>query len=126
MTDLLSLAVRVEAAEAREQRALLMEAYETVFGGPECTPINKWPGYSSPRWDRFHMMLDAEAYESAAMTLVPEGWTWTLNHLERSTSAHMLSPGPYPTKARAVAATPALALAAAALRARANEQGDVE
>jgi hypothetical protein len=102
-----------------------------MFGGPECIIIDRWPGYSSPRWDAYHKMLEAEAYESAAMMLVPEDG----NHFPR---VSRLFNGQWQSVCyeqfsgegnEATAATPALALCAAALRSRSTlttstENGD--
>ena len=66
--DILALADRVEKAEASEQAEMIADAWD-VLG-----PIRKW---ESAEAARFADMLDAEAYESAAMMLVPEGLHWT-------------------------------------------------
>ena len=68
MTDTQSLIARLEAATAIDQRDALISAYIAIHDGdhPEFC--------SSTRALRFMRMLDAEAYESAALTLVPEGW----------------------------------------------------
>lgn len=66
MTD--ELIARLEAAAAIDQRDALISAYIAIYDGdhPEFC--------SSTRALRFMRMLNAEAYESAALTLVPEGW----------------------------------------------------
>jgi hypothetical protein len=125
---LIDLAAECEAAPARDEHDLLFQAYVLVFGGPECIPIDHWPGYKSPRWDRFHAMLKAGAYESAAFSLVPEGWSvqvgrgWRCDIKEGKAWASVMDRqyGPPDISADSEnAATPALALCAAALRARA-------
>lgn len=123
-TDLLQLAMQVEQASADKQRAMLVAAYEAL-----------WPddGPQGPRG--FFAKLDAGAYESAAMSLIPQGWivdtlsqrdedwpegagTWTA--LLKSAQ---IAPGnrawasSRSQKARQGCATPALAFAAAILRA---------
>lgn len=55
----------------------------------------------------------------AALTLVPEGWTWMLDTMEGRNEACVHGNGPVPDSAYVTAATPALALCAAALKARA-------
>ena len=128
MTELLLLAERVEAAEANS-RELMCAAYKAVF--PEVSSgawdaIDAWDaGY-----DRFCGMLDAGAYESAALTIVPEGWGYSLG------SGWVVSAKPdvaftfYRGHGRGVriefrgdAATPALALLAAICRARSMMEG---
>jgi len=64
--QLLDLAERVGRAEASEQRELLTTAFALAF------PDNYMEGRSGiglDRWSRFRRMLEAEAYESAALTL---------------------------------------------------------
>ena len=123
MSELLKLAERCEAATAGYQRRLLSEAYREIFGGPECITIDRWPGYQSPRWDAFHKKLEAEAFLDAAMTLVPEGWTYEA-YQGPSGQPHRwklrtIGDGDkFYTEVEAKAATSALALCAAALRAR--------
>lgn len=110
MSGLIDLAARVEAAEASEQRAMLYEAFHAL----------RLPGEY-----HFDKMLDAEAYESAAMTLVPERRNTELRiPLGARAEAYIWEPGQIPPHI-GHAATPALALVAAALRARAsiNPQG---
>ncbi len=130
------LLARVEAAEAGEQRALLSEAFGELFPEPsadwrsnyaeEREAWNSW----SMRRSAFRRMLDASAFESAAMMLVPEGrkvmlgeelkdvrWRATLSHYD---AGDLVWRHPF-----AFAPTPALALTAACLRAiRTKENGD--
>ena len=106
------LIARLEAATDDQQRELLIEAYEAIHDGDH-------PEYcSSFRALRFMRMLDAEAYESAALTLVPEGWTCF--HLFRVKGCRFVWEaviGPELPDYRGQAATPALAICIAALRA---------
>ena len=74
MTDrdaLLALGERVEGASIDEQRALLIEAFIAILGPASIlkkSGIRAW----NPHWTRFNRMLGADAFESAAMMLVPE------------------------------------------------------
>lgn len=113
-SDLLSLANECEQAKACDQHDLLRSAFKLVFGGPECIPIDHWPGYKSPRWDRFHLMLNAEAYLNAAITLVPDDYVWIAGlGVDRKPIASV------EFGHQRTAATTALALCAAVLRAMA-------
>lgn len=132
-SSLLSLAERVEAAGAGEQREMLESAFRAIHGEKPA----RIPG-GSPEWlawlDRynpFHRMLEAKAYESAALSLVPEGWRWQAGQFNidpLKCSADLAQAGQieaegirYGTglrmRAQGKAATPALALTAACLRA---------
>lgn len=70
MTDLSDLIARVEAAGEGEQRDLFTMAYGELNGGmlfahagtPEFQP-------TFAKWDRFRVLLDAEAFVDAAMML---------------------------------------------------------
>lgn len=114
------LIARLEAATADHQRELLFEAFEAVhpYPGHEHYLVDEidWT------WDRlrqrFAAMVAAEAYESAALTLVPEGGTAVFhlfNHRDGFWECDLGSTGP---DFRGQAATPALAIAAATLRAK--------
>lgn len=76
MGEIVALAERCEAAEAGEQRGLLELAFRAVFGEKParvhggCDLLDLWLARHNP----FFRMLEAEAYESAALLLVPEGW----------------------------------------------------
>lgn len=115
------LIARLEAATADEQRELLLEAFEAIhpYPGPDhyLKPDIDWT------WDRlrerFVKMLDAEAYESAALTLVPEGWNWAvwMRHDWRKHSAQVWHRERESSTKHGDAATPALAIVIAALRA---------
>lgn len=63
MTD---LATRLEQGTAEQQQELLEEAWDTI------APL-RGIAWASVNAGRFGRMIDAEAYESAALTLVPEG-----------------------------------------------------
>jgi len=70
------LAARVEAGSADMQGRLLEEAWDTLaqhsaaFRAFACAPCS---GFGTNA-GHFSAMLDAHAYESAAMALAPEGW----------------------------------------------------
>lgn len=64
---LLELADRCEAATAEQQRELLEAAWAAIHGS---LPRRNRGGHNAE--NSFVSMLDAKAYESAAMTLVPE------------------------------------------------------
>lgn len=108
---LLELAERCEKASADEQRALIWE----------CGLALRRAG------DRMRALFDAGGFESAALTLVPEGWDTHLHihaTIDGSALAFLTDRGwlnekPDGRLLQADAATPALALCAASLRAHA-------
>lgn len=102
--DLLKLAERCEATTADEQLSLLLEVGEFIFA-EEPTKLR-----------RFKEKLFVEAFESAAMTLVPEGVNYDLLGRNGYKSVAVI----YGQHRKFVGAGEALALAicAAALRAR--------
>jgi hypothetical protein len=125
VADLHSLAARAEAADPSEQREVLIAAWEHLFPA------------------RYSRMIVAEAYESAAMMLVPEGWQVAALEQNWRTGLWRAQLIPVPS-ATLIAAfdrgetvgwntadapdsgtggivTPALALVAACLRARATQ-----
>lgn len=117
------LAARCESAAEAEQRELLDEAWDAV------APM--FPrDLLADRAARFGRMFDAEAYESAALMLVPEGWAWMAGCAAGETFFATLSPtdesGIEADMIDTNAATPALALCAAALRARAQIEGGTD
>jgi len=57
-----ALAAKIEAAPAEQQREMLELAFIAIHG------------LALEDSDRFFDLLNAKAYESAAITLVPEGW----------------------------------------------------
>ena len=125
MTDLLDLAARVEAAGADEQYQMLAMAFDAVFPEHELqgTPHIEW----KHEYRAFRNMLAAEAYESAAMMLVPDGYAFGCGHgtdLERFPGWAWCGKD---EGAYIFAETPALALTAACLRAHhAREAQDAE
>lgn len=102
---------RLEAA-TKDNADLILEAFRAIK-----------PNYADDRAIR--AMLDAEAYESAALTLVPEGAVYAIETND--------GPGVYPEHvrasawvqgaARAFAATPALAIVIAAVKAKEADNG---
>ena len=118
----MTLISRVEQGSPDQQRELLWDAFSTI-----------WPQVASGAWDAidawyarqdaFDAMLDAEAYLSAAETLVPEGWGWGAgNCSEKDDSwASVTSPHGDCLDYDAYASTPALALLAAILWARESQ-----
>lgn len=124
LTDLIE---RVEAASPHIQAALLEEAWEACaahslafrsFATSPCSGFGTNAG-------KFGAAMDARAYESAAVMLVPEGWYWRCGHgVLWPGWAHLNVKHPdhcdYGDEHSAHAETPALALCAAALKARAR------
>lgn len=116
------LAVRCEAAKAEALPIDLMrDAFEAVHGPKPprlhggSDDLTEWLRKFNP----FFYMLEARAYESAAMMLIPEGWHTRLATEDRhSHSWRWELRGGYGVNIGARAATPALALTAASLRAR--------
>lgn len=77
--ELRELAARAEAATGPD-RELMCAAFKGAF--PEVSSgawdaIDAWDG----AYDRFCAMLAVGAYESAALSLVPEGWSVGIGHL---------------------------------------------
>lgn len=125
-----NLIARVEAGTAEQQRELLIEAAFEIANG--------W--WSEERDAKFYAMLDAEAYESAALMLVPEGWVSGFEHWPdpkgetckawlKQTSTSKIGHEYFWGHATGdlhidgKAATPALAIGAAALRAKEADRG---
>lgn len=112
MTDLTTLADRVAAATADEQRELLCDAWDALG------PIRKW---TDEQARKFSTLVDDEGYVDAALMLVPmpgevaitpngdddgwQAWVWTLDDYPNWHTGN----------------TMALAIATAALRAHASE-----
>lgn len=110
----MTLAERIEAAGVEQQRAMLEEAYHALL------PYNS-PLYDHQHRARFIGLLDAEAYESAAMMLLPEGASWVIaSHMMAANVFGYRNGSEYFDATSRYAATPALALAAAAIRAGAK------
>jgi len=110
--DLTALIARVEAAAADEQPWAMLAVVDALNlpNDPHRRVVN---------------MIYAECYESAALTLVPEGMVWNAGN-DTPGWAHVWRDSPQydgrPHDGRS--ATPALALTAAALRARLAQMGD--
>jgi hypothetical protein len=144
----IALAERCEIATADEQSLLLEEAFRLITPPPARMWVNARRRQATTVWvnwealfDRFTDMLALDAYESAATTLVPDGWDWLVRNdvEERGSFANVSRPNKqhiidtWDEERRcfyagntdgcnyAQAATPALALAAAALKARAAQ-----
>jgi len=130
---------RIEQAGAEDQRALLEEAATSFWGAdPNTLPLNENSAIVQiERWRCFNCMLDASAWESATMMLMPEGWThehsgqWRTNKNNRWKWRHRLgsperSHKGWPKRVAECfeAHTPALALLAAILKAK--EAGDAD
>lgn len=117
------LIARLEAAKADQQRELLIEAFEAFhpYPGPRHYLVTEIDWSWDRMRDRFMRMLDAQAYESAALTLVPEGCLWGAGNEDCTDRpwAWCLPPGKsWDDADNSYAATPALALCIAALKAR--------
>jgi len=112
---LIELAGRVERAEA-DSGGLMILAYYACFGMPN-TEAEHRP------FDRFHAMLNAGAYESAALTLVPDGLAWSGEFSDYNYANCWPDTSDYDGRplGEGRGATPALAIVAAALKARAAE-----
>lgn len=101
---------------------LMREVFYACHPEPAETWSEAWQAWFVRR-SRFMAMLNAEAYESAALTLVPAS---LMNHFLLSISPMSLDMGGRNWKCqvgkhRASAPTPALAICIAALRARHGE-----
>lgn len=119
-----ALADRVEKATAEQQGDMLEAAWNAVGHIARPTP---------EKASSFARKIDAEAYESAALMLVPEGeghWPQVYytginpnNPNSQRCRVEIWGNGQR-RRARSNAATPALAFCAAALRAQAQEAGE--
>ena len=119
------LAAWAERAKPEEQRAVLEAAYNLRYGG---LPADIQYLHASriafnqdaaDHAEHFTVMLDAEAYESAALMLVPDGAAWKMQTdfgLPGRASIYSASKDNFYTTD---ASTPALALIAACARAAA-------
>ena len=114
--DLTALIARVEAATVAEQSDVLAAALMAA---------RKAGWFAAKQYSSALRMLAASAYESAALTLVPEGMVWNAGN-DTPGWAHVWRDSPQydgrPHDGRS--ATPGLALTAAALRARLAQMGD--
>lgn len=101
-----ALALRCEQATAEQQYEIILDAWVAVHG-------------AETNWHPFIDILALRAYESAALTLVPEGLPFELTRTSdgRPDEAFVWSGKAMGHGYSAEAATPALALCAAALRA---------
>lgn len=109
--ELEALAERVEQATAEEQREMLWLAFCSLYPPPAGVCVTS-----------FLRKLDAEAYESAAMMLVPVGWVWTIHTFAIQASAFLMNERDEQVRTRRqYIATPALALTAACLRSHASK-----
>jgi hypothetical protein len=107
MTDpatLLALADRCEQAAGVDQKAVMLAVVDAL-------------GLPSKQHYLIVRMIEIGAYESAAIALVPEGWTWG-KFFGGSAECVSIS-GPSILFERGLSDKPALAICAAALRARA-------
>lgn len=119
MSGLLELAERCEKATPEQQGQLIEQAWDVLAEESAefrafalSTPESGFENCAA----KFGMALDARAYESAALMLVPEGWEWA--YLDKK--AIVRKSGSW-SHSFGEASTPALALYAAALRARAGQ-----
>lgn len=107
--ELLALAERCEKAKGEEQYELLCKAHLLVRG------LKRYVR------DDFARMLDSGAYESAALSLVPEGWRFSVDNAFGRGSAvcgAIVNNTAFAKNAQlGDATTPALALTAACCRA---------
>jgi hypothetical protein len=121
MTNLLTLATQIEQATEDQQREMLCDAYELLA---------RRKAISFEIAAGFMRCIDAEAYESAAMMLVPENCLAMVRHLwdgdhkaghavlnSYAASGEDADGKMWTADFTAVAHTPALALAAACCRA---------
>lgn len=122
--DLLELAERCEAA-AENDFELLEDAFRLCFPRPDRIWVTNSRGDWTPEYSewqdrqwKYFEFVAAKAYLDAALTLVPEGYTFSLYGDGCAGVSPIGHPDDLPT-ADCEAATPALALCAAALRARA-------
>ena len=121
----MTLLSRIETATADQQADLLREAFTTVFGEeppseykprawktgePDFSPA--WVAYINRR-NRFRNFLDCGAYESAAISMLPEGADCTVSWCHGKAEAVA-----FIDAITGDAATPALALIAAILKAK--------
>jgi hypothetical protein len=120
MTMLDDLIARIARGTAEEQGRFLEEAWDAAaeysaefrrFATAPCSGFGNNAG-------KFAATLEARAYESAALMLVPDGWDCGLDIVSGADvvgASLSKDPGPY---IRVDAPTPALALVLASLKAR--------
>jgi hypothetical protein len=126
-SDLHSLAARAEAADPSEQREVLNAAFRAIHGEKPPRVLGGSDALTNwlLRYNPFFKMLDAEAYESAAMMLLPEGFRFSLDNAFGGGGAvcgAIVNNTVFAKNAKTGdASTPALALVAASLRASATQ-----
>ena len=129
--ELNALAERVEGMTA-PTRSIFLEAFAACYPKPPDFELvwrdekPKQPIYHAwaNRWVTFRKLIDAEAWEQAAILLVPDGftWSWTNKAGEEGPFAECWGEPSGTFRHRdSFAASPALALTAAALRALATK-----
>lgn len=104
------LSTEIEQAGAERQRELLAEAWRVLKV--------RWDGDVPDGAEQFKAMLDAGAFESAAMILAPEGWWIEVHRFPGDGSGLGVLKHPREVRKdnRVKAATPALALLGACMR----------
>lgn len=112
----MTLIPRIEQATAEQVRELLEEAWNTIAPG-------RGVSWALANARRFTVMLDAEAWTSAAEMLVPETHFWSICMKGGATGFSACCQARGDALERSDAATPALALAAACLRAKGLQAG---
>lgn len=127
MSALLDLAARVEGATGAD-RDLFEAAYTAINGRSwalaayQHGSLGKQPDFQRQQSAmRFGELLSHAAWLDAAMSLVPEGWTWDVDATVPSLGIDwtLHHPTDIGCRERGSSEHPALALCAAALRARA-------
>lgn len=112
-----NLPQRIEQAGADQQREMLELAFVAIHGRD---PLNV---ASAGKWQfrqaTFYIMLDAEAYVDAALSLIPEGWGKDVADLEGGGSICHVWNDSIEQDFGGHGKTWAFSIAAAALRARA-------
>ena len=117
----MTLIARIEAAGPEDQASLLLDAAIEISNG----------SWGADKIMAFDWMLDAKAYESAALMLVPDEHRYLLDKRSRADRRQdgyranvWQAPAVEYEATLSWARTPALAIAAAALKARAAKEGE--
>lgn len=125
----MTLSERLSSASPEMQRELLTELATTVWGRDYCPPDTD-PDFWVIRWNQFNRRLDCEAFESAAASMVPEGWNWMAGQRNQPIARAFINNGelafvgfgtrrnPKQEWYECTASTPALALASAIAKER--------